>query len=371
MSSETTDSVRMLTDSVTAFVRDQTDHKRGRALRGALPGYDRKIYADMAALGWCGVLIPEAYGGAGLGFQDMAVVLRGLASGLLADPVCAAVVLGARALLHGDNDGLKARLLPEVAAGRCLPGLAWSESHLELDPAVIATVAVRQGPDLLLNGTKKFVPGAASDFLVTALAPDGLVLCRVARDAPGVGLELAWRADGTPSATLHLSDVGVAAADVAASAQVGAAAVRRALDEALVMESAELVGVMDAAMTMTLDYMRTRVQYDKPIGSFQALQHKAADMYILRQVAEAVAGEAAELLDANPDERDRAMMASRAKARCGDAGLQITRESIQLHGGIGYTDAGDIGLYLKRALVLSAWLGNADLHRRRYASLAM
>src|SRR3974390_2001250 len=108
MSSETTDSVRMLADSVTAFVRDQKDHKRSRALRGELPGYDRRIYADMAALGWFGVLIPEAYGGAGLGFQDMAVVLRGLASGLLAEPVCAAVVLGARALLHSDTDPLQA-----------------------------------------------------------------------------------------------------------------------------------------------------------------------------------------------------------------------------------------------------------------------
>jgi len=148
-----------------------------------------------------------------------------------------------------------------------------------------------------------------------------------------------------------------------------AAALERAVDEAAVMASAEMLGVMEAALQMALAYMRTRVQFGKPIGSFQALQHKAADLYVQQELVRAVLQDAVRELDGGADARDRARLASRCKARASDAGLRVTREVIQLHGAIGFTDEYDAGLYLKRALVLSAFLGNATAHRRRLAGL--
>jgi alkylation response protein AidB-like acyl-CoA dehydrogenase len=135
------------------------------------------------------------------------------------------------------------------------------------------------------------------------------------------------------------------------------------------MASAEMLGVMEAALQMALGYMRTRIQFGKPIGSFQALQHKATDLYVQQELTRAVLDDAVRQLDAGGAPAERARIASRCKARASDAGLRVTREVIQLHGAIGYTDEYDAGLYLKRALVLSAWLGNATAQRRRFAAL--
>jgi alkylation response protein AidB-like acyl-CoA dehydrogenase len=143
----------------------------------------------------------------------------------------------------------------------------------------------------------------------------------------------------------------------------------RALDYATVCASAELGGVMGRALEMSLDYLRTRVQFGKPIGSFQSLQHRAVDLHIQRELASAVLEDALSTIDRNGAPGRRAVLASRAKARCTDAALKITREAIQLHGAIGFTDEYDAGLFLKRALVLAAWLGSASDHRRRYARL--
>jgi alkylation response protein AidB-like acyl-CoA dehydrogenase len=146
-------------------------------------------------------------------------------------------------------------------------------------------------------------------------------------------------------------------------------ALEAARDAATLVASAELLGVMKRALDMSLDFMRTRVQFGKPIGSFQALQHRAVDLYVQQQLASAVLEDTLRRFGKARDATARAVLASRLKARCSDAALRIVRETIQIHGAIGFTDEYDAGLYLKRALVLSAWLGNAALHRRRYARL--
>jgi alkylation response protein AidB-like acyl-CoA dehydrogenase len=178
-------------------------------------------------------------------------------------------------------------------------------------------------------------------------------------------------ADGRTYGTVILKDVTVPREQVLASGRVARAALNRALDHAAVTASAELVGIMKRANEMSLDYMKTRVQFGKPIGSFQALQHRAVDLYIQQELADAVLRDVIRQLDAAPDEQTRALSASRAKSRCADAALAITRAAIQFHGAIGFTEDCDVGLYVKRAMTVSAWLGNGRNHRARYARLSV
>ncbi len=363
--------IGMLRESAADFVGRNIDTKRLRERRGTLPGYEPAQLRQMAELGWLGILVPEEQGGLGLGFAEMVVVLQELGKGLMAGPMVA-TVLAARTLQHGSNQALKSKLLPQVAEGALLPCLAWQEGLGGIDAAAIDTQAVSDGADWLLDGTKRFVDAAAGagGFVVSARSADGVGLFWIEAGAPGVSLSHEWRADETPSGVLVLDKVRVKAQDVVAPAGPEAlASLERAFDEAAVMAGAEMLGVMEAALQMALSYMRTRVQFGKPIGSFQALQHKATDLYVQQELTRAVLQDAVRALDAAGSAPERARLASRCKARASEAGLRVTREVIQLHGAIGFTDEYDAGLYLKRALVLSAGLGNGAAHRRRFASL--
>jgi alkylation response protein AidB-like acyl-CoA dehydrogenase len=179
------------------------------------------------------------------------------------------------------------------------------------------------------------------------------------------------QADGRHVGTLVMKDALVRSEQRLAAGAAAVNAIETARDHATVIAGAELLGVMGRVLDMSLDYMRTRVQFGKPIGSFQALQHRAVDLYIQRQLASAVLEDGLRRLSETTDAKTRATVASRVKARTSEAGLRIAREAIQIHGAIGFTDEYDAGLYLKRAMVLASWLGNAALHRRRYARLAL
>jgi len=363
----------MLADSVADFVARGTDVARVRRLRGTSAEYDRALWKRMAELGWLGILVPERYGGLGLGLTEMAIVARGLARALTPEPLTGAAVLAAAALVESDNETLKREQLPRLVAGDMLPALAWQEDAGALDAAALRARATPFEGGYKLSGVKRFIAGAAQAdaFLVTAQAADGMVLLWVPRETAGVRLGLDPLADGRSFGTLELNDALAPKAHVVASGAGAVAALARALDHAAVIAGAELVGVMDRALEMSLDYLRTRVQFGKPIGAFQALQHRAVDLHIHKELASAVLEEALAALDRGADAATRAALASRVKARCSDAALRITREAIQLHGAIGFTDEYDAGLYLKRALTLAAWLGHATWHRRRYARLTL
>lgn len=363
----------MLRASAAEFVSRTTDYKRTRNLRHAQPGYDADVFKEIAALGWCGILVPEKYDGLGLGFAEMAIVLEELAKGLLGEPLAATIVFGGRALQHGDNAALAASLLSRLSEGGLVPAVAWQEGDGGLDLSRTATRAEAEGNGVRINGRKRFVAGAgaADGFLVSAQSGAGLGLYWVERHAPGVSIDHEWRADGTPSAVVGFSGVRVKGSDVAASAAAGRLALERAVDETILMSCAEMCGVMQATLDMTLEYLRTRVQFGKPIGSFQALQHRSVDLYVQQQLARAVQSEAAAAFDGGKlDLVSRRRLASRAKARACEAGLRIGRDAVQLHGAIAIQDECNVGLYFKRALVLAAWLGNASEHRRRFASSA-
>ncbi len=362
----------MLRDSVADFVARGTDIARVRRLRDTPGEYDREVWNKMAELGWLGILVPEQYGGMGLGLGEAAIVAEGLGRALAPEPFSAAAVLAAEAVIGGDNEALKEDLLPKIVSGEVLPALAWQERAGELDVAAIETRAVPFEGGYRLNGTKRFVAAAAgaNGYLVTGETPQGVALFWIERDTPSAVLTLESLADGRHFGTLELSDATVPRERIVGSAAVARAALECALDRAAVVVSAELYGVMSRALEMSLDYMQTRVQFGRPIGSFQALQHRAVDLYIQQQLASAVLEDVIRALDQELEPRTRAALASRVKARCSDAAARITRQAIQLHGAIGFTDEYDAGLYLKRAMVLGAWLGSAAWHRRRYAALA-
>jgi alkylation response protein AidB-like acyl-CoA dehydrogenase len=362
----------LLADSVSSFAARGTDMARVRKLRGTAAEYDRTVWSQMAELGWLGILVSEDYGGLGLGLTEMAIVARGLARGLAPEPLTATAVLSATALGAAENAALKREQLPRLVAGEALPALAWQEEAGALDPTAARCSATPFEGGYKLTGTKRFIAGSAQAdaFLVTARAEDGVVLLWMPRAAAGARLTLETLADGRAFGTLTLKDVLIPKAQVAASGAAATAALALAFDHANAIAAAELAGVMDRALEMSVEYLKTRVQFGKPIGSFQALQHRAVDLHIHREVANAVLEESLAALDHRPPAAQRAAAASRVKARCADAALKITRETIQLHGGIGFTDDYDAGLYLKRAMTLAAWLGGATWHRRRYAQLA-
>ena len=364
---------RLLESSVAGFAARGTDIARVRKLRGTATEYDRAIWSQMAELGWLGILIPEEHGGLGLGLTEMAIVARGLARGLAPEPLTATAVLSATVLVAAENAALKREQLPRLVAGQGLPALAWQEEAGALDPSAPKASAVAFEGGYKLSGTKRFIVGSAQAdaFLVTARAGDGVVLLWVPKGTAGASLALETLADGRAFGTLTLKDALVPKSQVVASGSVATAALGLAFDRANAIVAAELAGLMDRALDMSVEYLKTRVQFGKPIGSFQALQHRAVDLHIHREVANAVLEESLAALDSHPSPAERSAAASRLKARCAEAALKITRETIQLHGGIGFTDDYDAGLYLKRAMTLAAWLGGATWHRRRYASLAV
>jgi alkylation response protein AidB-like acyl-CoA dehydrogenase len=371
-SSVATEHRALLQASVADFVARGTDLARVRRLRGTSAEYERAVWKKMAALGWLGILVPERYGGLGLGLAEMAIVARGLARALVPEPLTATAVLAATALGAAENEALKREQLPRLAQGDVLPALAWQERAGGLDPAAVETRATPFEGGFKLNGVKRFVAGAAQAdaFIVSARTAGGIVLLWLPREAAGAQLELEPLADGRSFGTLRLDDALVPRSGVAASGAAALEALGRAFDHGCAIAGAELAGVMERALEMSLDYLRTRVQFGKPIGSFQALQHRAVDLHIHKELASAVLEEAVAALDRGPAAPARAAKASRVKARCADAATRVTREAIQFHGAIGFTDEFDAGLYLKRALVLTAWLGSASWHRRRYARLA-
>ncbi len=365
----TDDTLRMLRDSAADFAA--LDAARVRRLRGAEPGFERSVWREMADMGWLGVLVPEEYGGLGLDLRAAAIIAEQLGRALYPEPYSASAVAATMALLHGDNAALKQRILPQLAAGEIVAGLAWQGERGGLDIEQCAVKASERDGRLVLDGSSRFVPIPGADaFIVAARSARGLELHWVARAAAGLVCESELRADGSASARLRFDAVAALPGERVASAAAAPAALQIALEHATLAASAELFGLIDCVLAMTLDYLRTRVQFGKPIGSYQALQHRAVDMYIQKELTRATLDAAVTVLvDPGSGPEQRASAASSAKSRASQAALASCKEALQMHGAIGYTDEYDLGLYFNRALVLSAWLGNASTHRARYAAL--
>lgn len=339
------ESVRLIRDSAAAIAPPGGDTRRIRALRFQAPGFDRAVWTRMCEMGWPGLLIGEADGGSALGMREYCALTEQLGAGLAPEPLIQASM--AAGLLSGD--ALAAQL---SGARLVLP--AWQERANSLDAIGDTVIGANR-----VNGRKCFIPMAAGadGFLVSGQG--GLAL--VAADAPGATLTVEQTQDGGNFGVLTLVDAPCAHIRGDFSTVFGPATLATA---------AYLLGVMDRVFAITLDYLKTRQQFGRPIGSFQALQHRAADLKIQVALTRASVESAATALDAGTNGDAAIAAVSRAKARASDAAMLVTRQAIQLHGGIGYTDEADPGLYLRKAMVLSNLYGSAALHRRRYAAHA-
>lgn len=376
------DSLHEFRDSAHDFLCREDQRARTRRLRDIPPGFDKAMWKAIANAGWLSILVPEASGGLGLGLAEMAVIAEEAGSQLLPEPFAGAgvqAVTALRMLCSPPDSGNAQKLLARVMAGELVAGLAWQSRSGQIEPGEHAQGAKTvvtprlfandQHPpsgQKLLSGTRLFVvPGEGADgWLVYADADGAPCLVWIPANARGVSCTGTRRMDGSMLTKLDFSDTPVDAADILATGDLATEAVRTANDTARIAQAAELLGIARQTLSLTLAYMNTRMQFGKPIGSFQALQHRMVDAYIQVELANAVL--AATVTAGNALGDDLARRASRAKARCVEAALHVTQLAIQMHGAIGFTDECDIGLYYKRALHLASWLGNAAAHRRRY-----
>ncbi|MDP1691916.1 MAG: acyl-CoA dehydrogenase [Burkholderiaceae bacterium] len=367
------DEQRMLRDAGADFFAADKEGLRLRDWRGRAPGYDRARWREMAALGWTGLCLPEAYGGSGCSLAQAVLLLEQCGRALAPEPLVAGALLPAWALLHGDNEALRARWLPALARGEQTLALAWQEREHDQATRPDSLRAAPRGGGFVLDGAKRFVVAAdgAGAFIVSAIAPQGPVLLLVEVGQPGLTLGTRPRVDGSFWGDLQFMGVEVPAEQVVAEAEQADAVLQRALDLARIAAAAELLGVMGRALDTSVQYIAVREQFGRPVGSFQALQHRAANLLIQVELTRAVVAQSAALADAEGVFALRlAAAASQAKARASAAALEVTKGCIQLHGGIGYTDECAVGLYLKKAMVGATWLGAAAWHRRRYNDLA-
>ena len=353
-----TEQTRLIRDSAAAFVRRSDGLKIARDSRcrdGLTP-----LHSVMAESGWLGMLVPEDDGGYGGRFSDMAALCEELAKGLAEMPVLRTGVFGCRSLVHAPPSATRTRLLERLVAGELHLGVAWHGGELQMtDDAGSIT-----------SGRLEHVTcdSAVDGVVALAVSQGNHALVLLPFEGAKLTVEREWLVDGTPAVSLTVPGSGIDAVEVLATGEAARNAFQTARLEATVMASAALLGVMSASFELTRSYLCTRVQFGKPIGSFQALAHRSVDQYVQQQLARDVLAQAIEALDAQSGLRSPAVV-HRAKARCSDAAMKITRESIQMHGAIGFTDEYDAGLFLKRAIVLNAWLGNSAYHRRCYNNL--
>ena len=370
---------QLLRESARGFCREQAPISLHRKLRDSRDpdGFDRDLWRRMVDLGWSGMAVPEEFGGYGFGHLGLGLVLQETGRTLVDSPLIATVLLGANAILELGSDRQKAELLPRVVAGELLLALALDEGALH-DPARIEATAFASENGYALNGAKTFVlDGHVADrIIVVARDNDGsngagaLGLFLIDAAAPGLEITRTIMVDGRNSANLHLSNVQVSADRRLGESATSPADLDRMLDIARVGLAAEMLGSIEEVFERTLDYLRQREQFGVPIGAFQALQHRAAEMYSEIELSKSLLRTAlAALDDPVSDHRRIAKLASAAKAKLSEVFFLVSNEGIQMHGGIGMTDEFDIGFFLKRARVAQQFLGDAGFHRDRYAAL--
>ncbi|USU12353.1 acyl-CoA/acyl-ACP dehydrogenase [Sphingomonadaceae bacterium OTU29THOMA1] len=347
-----TEEQTMLRDMAREWADNESPVTAFRKLRNAAPaeGYDPAAWNEIGQMGWGGIVIPEEHGGSALGYLSLGMVVEQLGRNLAASPL-ASTGPAATAIALGENDAAKSEWLARIASGDVVATLAVDEGPIHGGP--VATVVVGDR----ITGTKAFVAEGDSATVFIVAATDGLYL--VAGDE-GVTRSPRRMADARSHAEVRFDDapaVRLGGPDLTA----------KVVDRATALITAEMLGLAEQAFATTNDYLKTRVQFGQPLSTFQALQHRMARMLTELELMRSVVEGALEAIDSGRSDTDQAV--SLAKATAGDTLKLVSREMIQLHGGIGMTDEHDAGFYMKRAAVLEAMWGNAAFHRERFARL--
>lgn len=370
-----TEDQAMLKDSVAPFLAENAPVAHLRSLRDAddATGFSRDLWKQFAEMGFTGVLIPEADGGLGLGHVEAGIVLEEIGRNLSPSPFLSTAVAAVEALKAGGAHHREA-WFPRILAGDATVALAIDEGSKH-KPQATALAAERSGNGFRLNGKKAFVVGGhVADLLLVAARTGGsagedagLTLFAVPRDADGLSADPQRLVDSSLASDVRFDGVEVTADAVVGEVDDGWGVLTKLLDAGRTGAAAELVGVGCGAMDMTFDYIKQRKQFGKVIGEFQALQHRAAHLYAEIEAARSVVLKAQNLLDEGAAHAD--VYVAAAKAKAGLATNLAVREGVQMHGGMGMTDAFDIGLYMKRDRALNEFMGDPWFHADRVAAM--
>ena len=367
---------RLLQDTAKEFLASNAPVKALRKLRDDKDevGYSTDLWRQMTELGWASIILPEEYGGLDFGFAGLGVVMEEAGRNLTASPLFATAVIGASTILLGGTNEQKEQLLPKIAAGEITLALALEESHRH-NPTQIATTARLQDGHYLLNGSKTFVlDGHSADQLVVVARTsgdsddkNGLSLFLVDNNVDGLTCQRNVMMDARNSATITFDNVSIGADKLIGELDHGWAVIEPVLDRGRIAMAAEMMGYAMEAFERTVAYLKERVQFDVLIGSFQALQHRAAHIQSELELCRSVILQALSGVDETPEQLP--LIASLAKAKLNELVKLVTNEAVQMHGGIGVSDDLEIGFFLKRARVAMQVFGDTGYHKDRYATL--
>jgi alkylation response protein AidB-like acyl-CoA dehydrogenase len=372
------DEQNMLKDTAKEFCAKSAPIAQLRKLRDEdnADGFDRGTWAQMVELGWAGIPWPEQYGGLAFGYKGLGVVTEETGRSLAASPLISTVWLSGTLINLAGNAEQKSELLSSIAAGQLIVAVALEESHRH-DPFHIETKAREKAGVYKISGKKTFVlDGHVADKLIVVTrtsgkkdSRDGLTLFLIDRKTKGVKVTRTKMADSRNAANIQFRGVTATPGQILGALGGASAILDRALDVARIGLAAEMLGSTEECFERTIKYLKEREQFGVPIGSFQALKHRAADMFCEVELSKSVVLEALTALDEGRDSSEIAKLASLAKTKVGETFTRVSREGVQMHGGIGMTDEFDIGFFIKRSAVAEQTFGDVNYHRNRYGEL--
>jgi pimeloyl-CoA dehydrogenase small subunit len=374
MDFDLTEEQRLLRDSVERLLTDRYAFDKRRAHLAEPDGWSRALWSQYAELGLLGLPFTESYGGFGGGPIDVMLVMEAFGRVLALEPYLATVVLGGTALRVAGNEAQKSAILPQIAEGKMVLAFAHGERQARYDLTDVLTTARRKADGWVLDGGKSVVlhGDSAQRLIVSARIagerddPDGITLFLINAKANGMARRSYPMRDGTRAAEISLSGVEVGSDDVLGEPGAALPVIERVVDAGIAATAAEAVGAMEAMQALTLEYLKTRQQFGRPIGQNQVLQHRAAEMLMALEQGRSMAMLAAMMVE-EPDEAERAHNIAMAKVGVGQASKFVSQNAIQLHGGIGMTEEYAVGHYFRRCMVIEHMFGDTAHHLSRLA----
>jgi alkylation response protein AidB-like acyl-CoA dehydrogenase len=375
MDFEPSDDQRLLVESVTRMLSDTYGFAQRKGYMGLTEGYSPAVWAQFAEQGLLGLPFAETYGGFSGGAQEVMLVMQAFGRVLVLEPFFPTVVLAGAALNFAGSAEQKAALLPSIAEGRLKMAFAHGERQARYDLTDVVTTAKRSGSGWVLDGSKTVVShGEAADKIIVSARTggdrydaDGITLFLVDTAASGVARRGYVSRDDTRAADVSLANVSVADADVLGEVGQGLPIIRHIVEAGIAATAGETVGAMEAMNEMTLEYSKTRVQFGNPIGSYQVVQHRLADMFMAQEQGRSMAMLATMSID-NPDEVARARDIALAKVGIGQAGRYVSQSAVQMHGGIGMTEEYAVGHYFRRCMVIERLFGDPAYYLNKLAA---